>query len=475
MRRLVPGASKLAKALLGRWICDRRGSVSMMFVVLIIPLIACVGMAVDLGRAYRIRAIAQNAIDSAVLAAGKAAQTNSSTPLTSATTAATNYFNAAKPTNVLSSTISFSGNANNTVFTVTGTTWVSTPFLSILSRLSNAGAEAGAPSACGSKYACLKVVTTASASIAAGGNGGSNVEVALMLDVTGSMDGSKITTLISAANDLVDTIIWTDQSQYTSRVAIAPFAPTVNVGNYFTAITGSSTSQSSQSCGWSGWGWNAQWTCWTNNFSIGPCVVDRTGTQAYTDAVPATGQYLPSYYSATGSTSSTCTPTTSIVPLTSDKTTLHTAINSLDANGGTAGALGTAFAYYLLSPNWATIWGTASAPGSYSDLTTLNSNGAPKLQKYAILMTDGDYNIMGGQNASTSTANTAALSLCTAMKNRSIVVYTVGFELSNNTAKTMLTSCATSSSYFYDASSEAALVAAFRDIALKISSLRLTN
>ncbi|MDX2203495.1 MAG: pilus assembly protein [Hyphomicrobiaceae bacterium] len=473
MRRFQAGA----KSLLRRWLLDRAGNISMMFVVLIIPLVACVGMAVDLGRAYRIRAIAQNAIDSAVLAAGKAAQTNVSAPLTAATTAATNYFNAAKPTNVLSSTIGFAGNGTNTEFTVTGTTWVATPFLSILSRLSNAGAEAGAPASCASKYGCLKIVTTATASIAAGGNGGSNVEISLMLDVTGSMDGSKITTLISAANDLVDTIIWTDQSQYTSRVAIVPFAPTVNAGSYFTAITGESTSQST-SCGWGGgWGWGWGWG-WGGGSScsvtIGPCVVDRTGTNAYTDVAPASGTYLPSLYSATGSTSSTCTPSTAIVPLTSDKTVLHATINSLTASGGTAGPLGTAFAYYLLSPDWASVWGTASTPAPYSDLTTLNSQGAPKLQKYAILMTDGDYNIMSGSNASTSTANTAALALCTAMKNRGIVVYTVGFEV-GTTAKTMLTSCATSSGHFYDASSESALIAAFRDIALKISSLRLTN
>lgn len=107
----------------------------------------------------------------------------------------------------------------------------------------------------------------------------------------------------------------------------------------------------------------------------------------------------------------------------------------------------------------------------------MNSNGAPKLQKYAILMTDGDYNIMGAQNANQTTVNNAALSLCTAMKNRGIIVYTVGYELQYSTpaATTLLTNCATSSAYFYDAQSEAALTAAFRDIALKISSLRLTN
>jgi hypothetical protein len=55
-----------------------------------------------------------------------------------------------------------------------------------------------------------------------------------------------------------------------------------------------------------------------------------------------------------------------------------------------------------------------------------------------------------------------------------IEVYTVGFQVSS-AAKTFLTNCATDSSHYYDATTEDALKAAFRDIALKISTLRLTN
>ena len=62
----------------------------------------------------------------------------------------------------------------------------------------------------------------------------------MMLDVTGSMDGDKIVDLQAAAKDLIDIVVWGDQSKYTSRVALAPFAPAVNVGDYFTKITGKS-------------------------------------------------------------------------------------------------------------------------------------------------------------------------------------------------------------------------------------------
>ena len=62
--------------------------------------------------------------------------------------------------------------------------------------------------------------------------GGSNVEIALMLDVTGSMCDpcTKIDAVKSAAKDLIDIVVWADQSQYYSRVALAPFAEAVNAG-----------------------------------------------------------------------------------------------------------------------------------------------------------------------------------------------------------------------------------------------------
>ena len=104
-------------------------------------------------------------------------------------------------------------------------------------------------------------------------------------------------------------------------------------------------------------------------------------------------------------------------------------------------------------------------------------------------MTDGDYNInycKGVEalnssqtpeikcNSENGISQSQAATMCTAIKNASIEVYTVGFEVSS-AAKTFLTNCATDASHYYDATSEVALQAAFRDIALKIATLRLTN
>ena len=172
-------------------------------------------------------------------------------------------------------------------------------------------------------------------------------------------------------------------------------------------------------------------------------------------------------------------------------------IDKLQTGGSTAGQLGTAWAWYLLSPKWNTVlqqaFPTSSPAAPYTDLTVLNAKGQPKLRKIAVLMTDGDYNInycKGVEaknsdqtpdincNSENGKSLAQATSLCTAMKapvsGGKIEVFTVGFQVSA-AAKTFLTGCATDASHYYDATTEVALQAAFRDIALKISSLRLTN
>ncbi len=61
--------------------------------------------------------------------------------------------------------------------------------------------------------------------LAVGGNAELNLEVSMMLDITGSMgDGTKLADMKSAATDLVNIVVWADQSEYTSRIAIVPFA-----------------------------------------------------------------------------------------------------------------------------------------------------------------------------------------------------------------------------------------------------------
>jgi hypothetical protein len=130
-----------------------------------------------------------------------------------------------------------------------------------------------------------------------------------MLDLTGSMAGDKIEDLIAAAKDLIDIVVWDDQSHYSSRVALAPFAPAVNVGtNYFTVITGKSDEADPD-----GDGYNYPSNCYSKGKlkssckgdseykvkTYAKCVVERTGTQQATDKAPSGSSTGPDMNDAT--------------------------------------------------------------------------------------------------------------------------------------------------------------------------------
>ena len=162
------------------------------------------------------------------------------------------------------------------------------------------------------------------------------------------------------------------------------------------------------------------------------CVTERrNGTDLdFTAEAIGTGRYVGPYnngstsasnYSSDGKCWSSGREMPAVIPLTNSRTTLTSFFQTATVGGATAGHLGTAWASYILSPNFATVWPDRVAT-SYT-----NTN----VQKVAILMTDGEYNIQfatGGVSANTSAKQ--ALMLCKEMRDRGIKVFTVGFGFS---------------------------------------------
>ena len=158
-----------------------------------------------------------------------------------------------------------------------------------------------------------------------------------------------------------------------------------------------------------------------------------------------------------------------ILPMTSDKNPCSRRRSiSYWTNGSTAGHLGTAFAWYLLSPQWASIWPAASQPVAYNSGTTA---------KVAILMTDGEYNTVGGrlQRLERCPSQNLPKITCAAMKAQGIRVYTVGFQLRQANATSTLQACASDRNKFYAAEDADALRLAFQAIAQDIATLRISE
>jgi Flp pilus assembly protein TadG len=165
------------------------------------------------------------------------------------------------------------------------------------------------------------------------------------------------------------------------------------------------------------------------------CVTERmNGTSLdYTADAPSTGRYVGTYNHGTTSKSNYSSDgkcyvggreLPAVIPLTNVRSTLTTFFSNATAGGATPGHLGTAWASYLLSPTWSDIWPAEAAPTAYN---------STNIKKYAILMTDGEYNVYyqaGGITSSQSAKQ--ALMLCKQMRDNGIHVFTVGFGFAAN-------------------------------------------
>ncbi len=217
------------------------------------------------------------------------------------------------------------------------------------------------------------------------------------------------------------------------------------------------------------------------DFAVSTCVTDRT-VNTYNDIAPSTTK-LGFHYSSNGS----CLGNT-IQPLTASKPTLHALANSLVAEGSTAGHIGLAWGWYMISPNFGYLWPT-SAPRPY---------GGANLIKAVVFMTDGVFNTpycsgvvandaLSGAGGDSSHINCAsphgssrsqAETLCDAIKtpSQNIKLYVVGFDLAGDEdTLDFLEDCASGPEYFFQADDGTALAAAFAAIADSLSDLRISR
>ena len=213
------------------------------------------------------------------------------------------------------------------------------------------------------------------------------------------------------------------------------------------------------------------------------CVTERTDTtNRYTSAAPnGSNGYVGAYnagsssrqnYSSDGKCWVAGREMLAVIPLTNDRSTLTSFFTNATIGGATPGHLGTAWARYLISPEWSDVWPTASAPASYT---------ASNVIKAVILMTDGEYNIIH----SGASAVTQAKAHCDSMKAQGVQIYSVGFGFSTSSqptdntaegkAKEVLKYCATSDAHYFVPYDGAALRTAFSNIGTALTTQMTTS
>ena len=444
-------ASK-AKAIVGKFIKNKAGNV-MITTALVMPvLLTAAGAAMDYSRMVKKRSNMTNALDAAVLYSG-------------------NDLTQGKPVNAefrkrfedfLFANLE-SGKADRSDYTITKFT--ADPQSGEVSAKIETNIGAGLMRIAG--FEDYTIESTSSSIFSQ-----SEVEVSVMLDVTGSMRGRRIADLKVAATDLVN-ILLPDANTRNTRISLIPYAGSVNAGKYAKRVTANGAAQiaAAQKSG--------ALLATDIHGARNTCVTERGGIYAATDA---------SYKQApigndvrTQLRSNTCPQSSEIEPLTNNRGQLLNKINGLSTAGWTAGHLGIAWSYYTLSENWRDLWNSDNDPSAYNSGT----------KKIAILMTDGGFNTYyygtpGTPSESvqmTSRSNNLARALCEDMKapkgvGDGIKVYSIAFQAPVSAQKT-LRACAnedtSETTFYYNANNGQELREAFREIADSISNLRIKN
>ena len=210
------------QSVFGRFKDEKSGNVATLFAMSMIVVCGAVGGAIDYGRASHAQRKMQAATDAAAMAAATA-----------------KYATLAQRTQIAQQTFNYNNSGS----------FGTQPQLSVNI---DSGAETVTATASSHVPATfMKVVGIADlpistmSQVAAGTSGsGKQLEVAMMIDLTGSMGATrngmtKIDALKLASTDLIDIFFPNNAlTSGTTRVAIAPMADYVNAGPYASAVTG---------------------------------------------------------------------------------------------------------------------------------------------------------------------------------------------------------------------------------------------
>jgi Flp pilus assembly protein TadG len=282
-----------------------------------------------------------------------------------------------------------------------------------------------------------------------------DVEVAMALDVTGSMTESagggqrKIDALKKSFGTFVDKLLPEHMPDGRKvRIAVAPYSSGVNMGSFADRASGDRSRDN--------------------------CVIERTGRGGTSDSPASAGSYFKVHEDQTNDTDNTegrqdyTCPSAQIIPLTDDRERLKRTVDGYRASGSTGGHMGIHWAWNLISENWGGFWGGDSRPEPYAR----TEGDDPELIKAVILMTDGVFNtsFFNGNSASQAT------SLCEQIRLKNVLVFSIAFGNPPQQAKRTLRECATpGAEYYADAANAAQLDAALAKFAGTLTMLRLSQ
>lgn len=413
-----------------RFAADRRGSYAVIFAIAIVPMLIAIGAAIDISQAFFVKQRMTKALDAAGLAIGGTVGLNNA----QLQAMAQSYFDANYPANKIGVPGEVTVSQSGQVVSLTANASMKTSVMGIVG-IDEMNIEASSQ------------ITKM----------GKKLEVVLVLDTTGSMaQNSKLTTLKTAAKNLIATVSAAAATPGDVKVSIVPFAVDVNVGTANKTanwIKWQWTTPKTQTCTGSG----KNKTCTDTAYNISPstwlgCVIDRDQNYDIGVDVPVTSDAATLY----PADNDDCKPVP-LMPLSYDWTALNNKINGLVASGNTNTTIGLVWGWTMLT--------------SGATLSTAAEADAKRLNKAIVFLTDGD-NTENRFTTSQSSIDSRTAALCTKIKATGILIYTIRVMDGN---ATLLKNCATDPSMYYSVTAASQLTDVFNSIAQALSNLRISK
>ena len=449
--------------LVKRYTENTQGNFAIIFAVTVVVLLLGTGVAVDTNMMHAAKSRLQSTADAAVLAAAKSGETD----LVRLKTIAEDYV--AANSNAGDSAITSVSLGANGRLQVNVNRDVDTQFMSIFGKDQvDIAAMSEAP------------LTSSEP-----------VNISLVLDVTGSMQGAKLASLKTAATDLIDTLEAYDNDSL--KVSVVPFGRYVNVGLSRRNASWLDVDDDSSTTGAEVCRMKRDVTSRTNCRTV-TRTCDNDGVPYSCNRRVCDVTYGPEYRSCStptvnrtwrGCVGSRVSPWhervaysgkkipglmnawcgTEIQPLTANMDSVRSTISAMSAGGKTYIPSGLAWGWRTLDTN--------------EPLTEANGAFASNAHKVMILMTDGkntrSKSGIAHNGHSKVNADRVTKNLCNGIKSGEIEVYTIAYEITDVSTKNLLRNCATDAGMYFDASNSAQLAAAFEEIGQSLIKLRLTH
>ena len=481
-----PDAPRPARrSLFGRFLKSRRGNIGVTATILAGPLIGMMGGAVDLMHFATVRAELQGALDSGTLAAASLSNSRDTQDVIEEYLAVNLDKGLVNP-DLVRVTTTTTRALNRATVTIRAEYDISTVFLGLF----------------GIKDLPVVVEVGGEQSV-------QEVEISLVLDISSSMKGAKLTNLKDAAEEFIDTVLDEDVIDVTS-VNLVPFGGTVRLPSEFDGYVDPTEAADYAGCLEFDHFDPFNFALDGDDYDYEYPVITGASTQLTNTEINELGgnqkagshnddkhQSVPHSYKWNNKNPWCPKDTTTAMFLSNDPDDLKDAIDDMELSDGTGMDIGAMVGLLALDPAW-----RGKLGGDFPS-RPVDFNG--ETLKVLIIMTDGEITsqlrpkaedlVEGSLNMTkingkewalqdkknqrvrikTSEAEDHFLDVCQAAKDDNILIFTIGFEIQTNKwSHTALGQCPQNENQYYWVEG-LDISTAFNSIAASINNLRLTK